>query len=310
MCDIIDKSFKEQINLFYFAHMPRVAHDLFAQGLKISTVASNLLITKEKAQRLRELYEKGELTETSVESKFSDLNLPFVDISNQYHWEEFAYETKCAAKVFFDMWLSVRATASYLRVPMDTVYAWRRLYKQNKFKIDAPIDKLPSLKLSEEKFTTINNHKYYSFEIRKAAKDCFEKKMKISDIVRFLDIPKETIFSWKRDFEIGRFYVSEKEKSILNKLRPNPPKALPLIIQDKPKIERIVRGESGERWIYNKETRRAAKKCFEHGLGYKATAKYLGIPQSAVREWNRLYKEGRFIINNQKNEKESIGLTV
>lgn len=140
MSDIIDHSFKEQINLFYFAHMPRVAHDLFAQGLKTSTVASNLLITREKALRLRELYEKGELIDANAESNSVDFSLPFADISDQYHWEEFAYETKCAAKVFFDMWLSVRAIASYLRVPEDTVYAWRRLYKKNKFKIDTPVD--------------------------------------------------------------------------------------------------------------------------------------------------------------------------
>lgn len=139
MRDIIDKSFKEQINLYYFAHMPRVAHDLFAQGLKTPTVASNLLITKEKAQSLRELYEKGELTETSVVSNFDNFDkLPFAKVSDQYNWEDFAYEVKCAAKLFFDMWISVRAIASYLRIPEDTVYAWRRLYKQNKFKIDMP----------------------------------------------------------------------------------------------------------------------------------------------------------------------------
>lgn len=138
MCDIIDKSFKEQINLFYFAHMPRVAHDLFAQGLKTPVAASNLLITKEKAESLRELYEKGELTETSVAPNFDNFDkLPFAEVSDQYHWEDFAYEVKCAAKLFFDMWLSVRAIACYLRIPEDTVYAWRRLYKQNKFKIES-----------------------------------------------------------------------------------------------------------------------------------------------------------------------------
>ena len=137
MRGIIDQSFKEQINLYYFAHMPRVAQDLFAQGLKTRAVASNLLITKEKAQSLRELFEKGELTETSVASNFDNFDkLPFAEVSDQYNWEEFDYEVKCAAKLFFDMWLSVRAIASYLRMPEDTIYAWRRLYKRNKFKIE------------------------------------------------------------------------------------------------------------------------------------------------------------------------------
>ena len=141
MHDIIDKSFKEQINIFYFAHMPRVAHDLFDQGLKTSKVASDLLITQEKARSLRELYDKGELIETNTESNSANFNLPFAEVSDQYHWEDFAYEVKYAAKLFFDMWLSVRAIASYLRMPEDTIYAWRRLYKKNKFKIDVPVEK-------------------------------------------------------------------------------------------------------------------------------------------------------------------------
>ena len=136
MHDSIDKSFKEQINLFYFAHMPRVAHDLFAQGLKTPKVASSLLITKEKAERLRKLYEKGELTETSTESTSGNFNLPFAKLYDQYHWEDFAYEVKCAAKLFFDMWLGSQAIACYLRVPVDTIYAWRGLYKRNKFNIN------------------------------------------------------------------------------------------------------------------------------------------------------------------------------
>ena len=139
MRDIIDESYKEQINLYYFAHMPRVAHDLFARGLKTSKVASDLLITQEKAERLRKLYDKGELTETSVAPNCDNFDkLPFAEVSDQYHWKDFAYEVKCAAKLFFDMWLSVRAIACYLRVSEETIYTWRRLYKQNKFKIDMP----------------------------------------------------------------------------------------------------------------------------------------------------------------------------
>ena len=136
MIDNIDMAFKEQVNIFYFAQMPRVAQDLFSQGLKTSTVASSLLITREKAQHFRELYGKGELAEMSIDSKFNDFNLPFAEISNQYNWEEFTNETKCAAKVLFDMWLTSRAIASYLRVPQATVRTWQKLYKKNKFKID------------------------------------------------------------------------------------------------------------------------------------------------------------------------------
>ena len=73
----IDDSFKEQITIFYLSHMRRVAQDLFDQGYKTSIVASKLLITKEKAERLRELYDKGLLLNTDTEQSTHNLCLPF-----------------------------------------------------------------------------------------------------------------------------------------------------------------------------------------------------------------------------------------
>ncbi len=56
MPEIIDDSFREQISIFYYAHLRRVAYELFAQGPKDTTVAANLLLTTSKAERWRELF--------------------------------------------------------------------------------------------------------------------------------------------------------------------------------------------------------------------------------------------------------------
>ena len=281
----IDDSFKEQITIFYLSHMRRVAQDLFDQGYKTSVVASKLLITKEKAERLRELYDKGLLLNTDTEQSTHNLSLPFAKISAGYRWEDFAYETKCAAKVFFEMWLSVRAIASYLHVPKQTVYAWRKLYKQNKFRIDVPVEKLPPLNLTTEKLTVLNGRKCYSYEIRQAAKDCFQKGMNAYDVGKYLGIPKDTAYSWLRLFKEGRFYVNEEEKTLLGEATKKAPSVPTFALKQVAK---------GKRLIYTEEVRQAARACFDEGIGYRATADRLDVPQSTVREWNRLYKKGQF----------------
>lgn len=49
---------------------------------------------------------------------------------------------------------------------------------------------------------------------------------------------------------------------------------------------------------YSNETRLEAIECFERGLGYKATANELGIPQSTTRDWRRKWAAQDFSANN------------
>ena len=212
MPDIIDDYFREQISIFYYAHLRRVAYELFAQGLKDTTVAANLLLTTSKAERWRELFDQGEFLKSGTDQSAVNLTLPFAQASDQYHWEDFAYDLKRAAKVFFDMGLRCRAIAIYLGVSVNTVSAWQRLYKNNKFEIRVPIEELPPIELTEEKFTNINNRKYYSHEIRAIAKQCFEKGLNTYEVARYLDIPKDTVYRWTCLYKEGRFYINEEEK--------------------------------------------------------------------------------------------------
>ena len=303
MIDNIDMAFKEKVNIFYYAHMRRVAQDLFDQGYKTPTVESSLAITKGKAQHFRDLYDKRELLKADVERNIN-IPQPFAYISDGYRWEDFTQEVKNVAKVFFEMQLHVRAIASYLRVPLQTVYSWHILYKKNQFQ--NPSKKGPPLKLTTDKFTIINGRKYYSYEIRQIAKDCFEKGMKAVEVARYLDIPVDTVYPWRKLFNEGRFYINEEEKLSFRKPFERMVTVPTSITQDKLEIEFVPHGR---RYFYNEAARRAAMACFEKGMGYKTTARELGIPQAAIRQWNRLYKEGRFTIKNGYSSIKSKDLT-
>lgn len=281
----IDESFKEQITIFYYAHMRRVAQDLFSQGLKTTTVAANLLLTKSKAQRWRELFDKGLLLQSGVDQSAIHLTLPFAQGSDQYHWEDFAYDVKRAAKVFFDMGLRYRAIAIYLGVPAHTVSAWQRLYKDNEFKIKPPV-KLPPLELTEEKFTIdkSRNQKCYSYEVRAIAKQCFEKGMNTYEVARYLDIPKDTVYQWACLYKKGRFYITEEEKKDWDKSSSTP------------------------KYVYSFSERSEAKACFLRGMTISETARYLEIPRPTVLKWFSQFKENRFYVNAE--EKKRLAKTI
>lgn len=44
------------------------------------------------------------------------------------------------------------------------------------------------------------------------------------------------------------------------------------------------------------EKRQAAAKCFEEGLGYKRTARLIGVSEATVRDWKRLWQSHRFAL--------------
>ena len=212
----IDNDFKEQVNIFYYAHMRRVAHSLFTQGLSASLVAANLLLTKSQAERWKNLFAKEELLKPNTKQNAINLSLSFTKASPPYRWEDFAYDIKRAAKVFFDMGLGGRAISIYLGVPSGTVYWWHALYKKNQFKINPP-KLIERFNPQGEKFSTTSHRKCYSNEIRKAARDCYEKGMNAYEVAKYLDVPEGTSYSWLYQFKQGRFYVNERKKSPLPK---------------------------------------------------------------------------------------------
>ena len=275
----IDDSFKEQITIFYYAHMRRVAHNLFSQGLKTTTVAASLLLTKSKALRWRELFDKGHLLQYCVDQSAVNLTLPFAQASHQYHWEDFAYDVKRAAIVFFDMGLRCRAIAVYLGVPINKVSAWQRLHKNNEFKIEPPV-KLPPLELTEDKLiVNSRNQKCYSHEVRAIAKQCFEKGMNTYEVARYLEIPKDTIYAWTCLYKKGRFYTNEEEKNHWDK------------------------SSNASKFVYSLSERCEAKACFIKGMTISETAKYLKIPRSTVLRWFSQFKENSFYTNAEEKKR-------
>lgn len=216
MPDIIEDSFKEQISTFYYANLRRVAQALFDDGANIQAVAENLGLTIPMAKRWHDLYEKGEFFKTDAMPGSNDLNLPFAYPSNEYIWKDYAHEVKCAAKIFFEMGLGCRAIAIYLGVPPGTVYWWQSLYKKKQFKFKHR-QSLGRFLPQGEKFTYINNRKYYSSEIRQTAYDCFKKGMSAYEVAKYLDIPDGTTYSWHSLFKKGRFYTENENKHFYRK---------------------------------------------------------------------------------------------
>ena len=49
-------------------------------------------------------------------------------------------------------------------------------------------------------------------------------------------------------------------------------------------------------FTYPKTTRSEALRCFERGLGYKATAKVIRVPVFTVRDWLRQWKKNQFVM--------------
>lgn len=325
--------FKKQVKLLYYSKMPQVVHALLEQGFKDTSIASGLLVPISAVKRWRELCEQGKLLKISP----NDLGLeksefPFDQtFGEKVHWTDFPYDIKRVAKAFFEMGLRGRVIGIYLEVPISTVYFWHRLWKKNQFEISPP-QTLEPYKVVGEKDMGTKNRRIFSYEMRQVAKECFLKGMTIDETAKYLDIPRITIFKWKRLFDEGLFYVNEKEKALfayskqkmltddtfMNKKAARalfdvgatdqevastlklPIKTVQdwysLFKNDDLGIYSNLKHQTlkTSSGFYTDEVRRAAKECFDRGYGYKRTASYLGISVSAVKEWCRQYKKGLF----------------
>lgn len=193
----VDDSFKEQLIIFYFSHMRRVAQSLFDAGSPPGIVAANLLISKPIAQRWQSLHKQGLLFNGEIHNKAKHLTLPFAKLSRKYEWKKYEHKVKRATKIFFDMGLPNRAIAIYLGVPLPTIYFWHNLYRMGRFNIES--NSVPWVRA-------------HSYDTRRAVKDCFEKGMALREITLSSGIPWNTIYEWYCQYQEGCFYVSEEEK--------------------------------------------------------------------------------------------------
>ena len=64
---------------------------------------------------------------------------------------------------------------------------------------------------TNKKYTSNNNRRRYSYEVRQVAKECFEKSMTLDEIAAYMEVDRMTVYKWKRAYEQGRFYVNEQE---------------------------------------------------------------------------------------------------
>lgn len=57
---------------------------------------------------------------------------------------------------------------------------------------------------------------------------------------------------------------------------------------------------------YSLEKKREALELFNRGYGYKRASIVLGVPAYTVRDWNRLYKENRFLQSGSTLDTKSL----
>lgn len=57
---------------------------------------------------------------------------------------------------------------------------------------------------------------------------------------------------------------------------------------------------------YSLEKKREALEFFNRGYGYKRASIVLGVPAYTVRDWNRLYKENRFLQSGSTLDTKSL----
>lgn len=74
-----------------------------------------------------------------------------------------------------------------------------------------------------------------------------------------------------------------------NEIRRLPPSSKPIALRQK-RLRPITAGSA----IHLKKKREALE-LFNRGYGYKRASIVLGVPAYTVRDWNRLYKENRFL---------------
>ena len=325
-------AFNKQVSLLYYAKMPYVVRALFDEGSRDSSIASGLLIPVSVVNQWRKFYQNGDFSKISPEAIYPQISTdslaPNALTKHQPH------EIKRIAKAFFEMKLGARVISHYLEVPIATVYYWLRHWKNDRFKVEHPIEKVSDV-TSTPKSSTGNMGHWHSFDVRAKAKACFDKGIPVQTINTVLGISDKTLYRWHKLYQQGRFYVDAKEKELAmltdqllqtndSLLMQRDAKRFFDVSASGEQIAKVLKVSLSqvETWrllydknslgvhpvleqakalpsknasgYYTEEIRRAAKDCFERGYGYRRTAGIIGIPVSVVKKWGRLYKKGRF----------------
>ena len=332
---ILDEdSFKKQIKILYYSKMPQVAQTYFEQGFKDTSIASALLVPVAAVARWRTLYLKGVLLENADSEKsafpfdkalgkaswtdfpydikrvakaFFEMGLRCraisfyldVPISTVYFWfglfkknqfeteppktikpheasgekftpqknkRRYTYEVRQVAKDCFLKGMSITETARFLEISPVTVSRWKRQLVEGTFYVNEKEKALLA-------HTCQDSRSAPTLVDQKAAKELFDVGATNNEIAVALNISIETVQSWHDLYRKGE----SNDSQVLG--------------------SRIVKdGLKTATGLYKDEVRQAAKECFDRGYGYKLTAKCLGLPVTAVKEWKRLYDKGCFLV--------------
>ncbi|MBO7173016.1 MAG: helix-turn-helix domain-containing protein, partial [Burkholderiaceae bacterium] len=169
-----------------------------------------------------------------------------------------------AAKRCFEKGMKTKQIVEFLGISSATASHWKRLYDKGTFYVNEKEKILFSL-------LPQNINKEDPLALKQLAKLLFDVSATDDEIAAALHLPLSRVSTWRDQYNQGS----------LNLHLSNDRSSTPLLLKD----------DSG---FYTQAVRQAAKECFERGYGYKRTAAFLGLPVTAVKEWGRLYKNGKF----------------
>ena len=107
------------------------------------------------------------------------------------------------AKDLFDVGATEQEIAATLKLSIETVHSWNKLYTRGEFNDDVDFAK----QIPKEKQKTATG--YYTEEVRWAAKECFDRGYGYKLTATCLGIEKSATKEWKRLYNEGRFFIKK-----------------------------------------------------------------------------------------------------
>ncbi len=168
--------------------MRQVAKDCFVKGMSIDEVAQYLDVSKITIFRWKRLFDEGLFYVNEKEKAL-------LAYSKQKAITDDTFMNKKAARALFEVGATDQEVATALKLSIETVQLWHSLFK----KIDLDIDtylKVQTLKTPSG---------FYTKEVRRAAKECFDRGYGYKRTASFLGVAVSSVKEWCRLYKKGLF---------------------------------------------------------------------------------------------------------
>ena len=178
----------------YSYEMRQVAKECFLKEMTIDETANYLGIPRMTLYKWKRLFDEGRFYVNEKEKKL------FL-YANQKTVTDDAFLNQMAAKELFDVGATDEEIATTLNLSLKTVCTWRSLDEKNELTIKSKFE----AQASDNPLKTSTG--YYTEEVRRAAKECFDRGYGYKLTASYLGIPASAVKEWCRLYKKGLFSV-------------------------------------------------------------------------------------------------------